>query len=170
MESRGQSPRLITSSLDEANYAQELDSRSQRGDQRLCEWKPDPDSVLHSSKGCMTIHLTRSQTICCVGSYDFTVHRGAAEIYGASLFEGDPSMRIYAPSTHALPIIRCLSPDGVDMELSSTGLDASSPLNLESLSPLFRRIWDANDYNNDDLWPRPPKTFSIVRQVPNLLV
>ncbi|KAF2144519.1 uncharacterized protein K452DRAFT_306341 [Aplosporella prunicola CBS 121167] len=89
----------------------------------------------------MTARLESGQTIAILGQYDLVVTKGVVMLYGAILRAGPQTRRILAPASHALPVIRCLSPDGSEVQLKSVRLELGS---LENLSPLYGRLWKAN--------------------------
>ncbi len=49
--------------------------------------------------------------------------------------------RVFAPSSHSLPVIRCLATDTESAELCLSSFE-DGLRSLESLSPLFGKLWD----------------------------
>lgn len=77
-----------------------------------------------------------------VGQYDLWVKAGVVSILGAKLHASARLYRVYAPSTHSLPVIKCVSGginDYTEIELRSfrNGLGR-----LENISNLYQRIWN----------------------------
>lgn len=134
-------------------------------DRLLCTWSGEPGSVLEESCDRIVIKLLEGQTVCFIGLYDLCVQRGAVEVCRATLYEGAKPQTIYAPSTHALPIIRCIS--SAVISLVSVPSAAKRMGLLQQFSPLFRRIWndwpDQHAYPDDELKRR---TFSWVCLLP----
>ena len=73
---------------------------------------------------------------------------------------------MYAPSTHSLPVIKCVA--GVDGEAEVEIKSCSSGLSrLRDLSPLFQRIWNGENTAADKLTLKGAsqdsrRTFSVV--------
>lgn len=74
---------------------------------------------------------------------------------GATLLPSKSSHRVYALSTHALPVIRCLVTDinGANLRLRSCENGLRS---LHALSPLYGRLW------NDQCGPLGPEYQHLV--------
>lgn len=96
-----------------------------------------------------------------VGQYDLWVRRGAVNIMGATLHASPKLHRVYAPSTHSLPVIRyARNPYGpANQPVEITILSCRSQLRLlRRLSWRFAKIWNR----------KPSKTGASV-PCPNLL-
>lgn len=85
------------------------------------------------------------QTLTLLGQYDIWVRKGAIVISGATLHASSKIYRVYAPSTHSLPVIRsCRDPFGPEYQpVEITILTCCSRIRLlRNLSPKFGRIWN----------------------------
>lgn len=89
---------------------------------------------------------TREQTLAIVGQYDIWVRKGAISLSGALLRASSKLHRVYAPTTHAIPVIRpSLDPYGSGPQMSEvTFFSCTSGLrSLKRISTSFGRIWNA---------------------------
>ncbi|KAK7527951.1 uncharacterized protein IWZ02DRAFT_414144 [Phyllosticta citriasiana] len=113
-------------------------------DVEVSSWAPSSENVSKHNSNGMTVRLAPGQTLASVGIYDILVKRGVVAFYGAILRAGPQALtyRVFAPATHALPVIQCLSPDGAEVELKS--VTSQLPL-MEKLSPLYGRLWKAEE-------------------------
>ncbi|OKL60783.1 Polynucleotide 5'-hydroxyl-kinase grc3 [Talaromyces atroroseus] len=96
--------------------------------------------------------------------YDIWVKRGVISVMGAKLHPSPNTYRVYAPSTHSLPVIKCVS--GVEgyaeVELQSC---SSNLCRLKNLSPHYARIWNSTETVGDCTTLRGnsyKRSFSIV--------
>jgi polynucleotide 5'-hydroxyl-kinase GRC3/NOL9 len=82
--------------------------------------------------------------------------------------------RVFAPSSHSLPVIRCLATDTESAELCLHQCEVGLR-SLESLSPLFGKLW------NEDPGPLGPEytkviqktkrsTFQVVSQISTTII
>ncbi|KAF2096339.1 hypothetical protein NA57DRAFT_42664, partial [Rhizodiscina lignyota] len=108
----------------------------------LCTWIRSSDNIVKDSPDCLTVRLQEGQTICCLGLYRLVVRRGAVEVCKATLHEGSEPQTIYAPTTHALPLIKCLSPRSAEVSFLSIPKAVNRLTLLNRFSPSFRRIWN----------------------------
>jgi len=83
--------------------------------------------------------LKAQQTVTHIGTYDILVIKGAVTIYGAILTADDGPRRVFAPSTHALPVIKCLSREA---EVQIKHVPGSGLVSLRIFSPLYGRFWN----------------------------
>lgn len=106
------------------------------------------------------------QRLSIVGQYELCVQKGQVTFMGSTLRPSDAFHRVFAASSHALPVIRCqgneVSAAEILLRVCSSGLEL-----LETLSPLFGRLWHKDggplgaEYS--DLLPKFNKsTFRIV--------
>lgn len=85
---------------------------------------------------------------------------------GAKLHPSPRVYRVFAPSTHSLPIIKCVA--GVDGEAEVELKSCNSGLSLlKHISPLYQRIWNGQNTAADKVTLKDsPKgsrrTFSVV--------
>lgn len=99
-----------------------------------------------------------------MGQYDIWVKRGVVSLMGAKLHPSPNVYRVYAPATHSLPVIKCVS--GVDgyaeVELTSC---RNGIYRLKDLSPLYQRVWNSKTETAADkvtLKGSSRRTFSVV--------
>jgi len=86
-------------------------------------------------------------------------------LMGAKLHPSPIAYRVYAPSTHSLPVIKCVS--GVDgyAEVELTSCHGNGIYRLKDLSPLYQRIWNSKTETAADkvtLKDKFRRTFSVV--------
>lgn len=109
-----------------------------------------------------------------IGHYDLWVKRGVVSLMGAKLHPSSQVYRVYAPSTHSLPVIKCVS--GVNGEAEVEFKSCHSGIyRLKELSPLYQRIWNGKNTTADKLTlkgtPQSTKrTFSVVSFIPDCLL
>ncbi|KAM5447645.1 Polynucleotide 5'-hydroxyl-kinase grc3 [Microsporum audouinii] len=150
----------IGTSQDDDEYAVEDDNKSQspREDGReesnlpalisepqenflLSKGRITRDSVVYTREDAVCLRLKLKTTLAIVGQYDIWVKRGVVSVMGAKLYPSPTVHRVYAPSTHSLPVIKSVSgPDGyAEVELISVqdGLPQ-----LSRISNLYYRIWN----------------------------
>ena len=128
----------------------------------LSSFRPSSSNVLHETSIEWTVRLGRKdvcavilslktctetciQTLAIVGQYDIWVRKGAISISGALLRASSTLHRVYAPTTHAIPVIRpSLDPYGSGPQSSEiTFLSCGSGLrSLKRISTSFGRIWN----------------------------
>lgn len=79
-----------------------------------------------------------------LGQYDLWVKRGVVSVMGAKLHPSSQVYRVYAPSTHSLPVIKCVA--GVDGEAEVELKSCNSGLSrLRDVSPLYQRVWNGEN-------------------------
>lgn len=102
--------------------------------------------------------LRQNDTLCFVGHYELHTLSGAVAVYGATVVAGS-HVQIFAPATHALPTIVCLTPTAtIEIRQSVSHIQA-----LGRVSPLYRRIWtqSSKDRRNSRI-PADAKTYNLV--------
>jgi hypothetical protein len=110
---------------------------------------------------------TRLQSMVLIGHYDLWVKRGVVSLMGAKLHPSPRVYRVYAPSTHSLPVIKCVS--GVDGAAEVEFKSCHSGIyRLRDLSHLYQRIWNGANTPADKLSLKQQeqstrRTFSVVR-------
>jgi polynucleotide 5'-hydroxyl-kinase GRC3/NOL9 len=98
-----------------------------------------------------------------VGIYDFWVKRGVISLMGAKVPSSPNLSRVYAPSTHSLPVIKYVSgTEGyaeVEIRSCNTGISR-----LGELSPLFCGIWHSRKLVANEIppWDGVWRTFLAV--------
>lgn len=107
-----------------------------------------------------------SKNLALIGQYDLWVKRGIVSLLGAKLHPSSRVYRVYAPSTHSLPVIKCVA--GVDGEAEVEVKSCNSGISrLRDLSPLYQRIWNGQNTAADkatlkDALKNSRRTFSVV--------
>jgi polynucleotide 5'-hydroxyl-kinase GRC3/NOL9 len=90
------------------------------------------------------------QSIVLIGHYDLWVKRGVVSLMGAKLHPSSRVYRVYAPSTHSLPVIKCVT--GVDGAAEVEFKSCHSGISrLRDLSPLYQRVWNSGNTLADRL-------------------
>jgi len=106
------------------------------------------------------------QNMVLLGQYDLWVKRGVVSVMGAKLHPSSRVYRVYAPSTHSLPVIKCVA--GVDGEAEVEIKSCNSGLShLRDVSPLYQRIWNGDNTAADKVTLKgisknSRRTFSVV--------
>ncbi|OCK84388.1 hypothetical protein K432DRAFT_389547 [Lepidopterella palustris CBS 459.81] len=126
----------------------------------LCTWVPSLKNIKSSSDDHLTVSLERNETITLIGTYDFTVNKGYVVADGAVIKADGVKHRVYAPSTHAIPIIRALGEENEVQFFSCRTMRS-----LEKLSPLYSKIWNARIREGETgvQLSLDSKSFSVVR-------
>ncbi|KAI9707278.1 MAG: Polynucleotide 5'-hydroxyl-kinase grc3 [Candelina mexicana] len=109
----------------------------------LSTFTPSAKNVLRNVKSGVVVKLKPGETLASLGQYDFRVRKGVVTLMGATLRKSPTLYRVYAPSTHSIPVVRCVGTSQIvsheaEIEFGhcDTGLHS-----LGKLSPLFGRIW-----------------------------
>ena len=85
---------------------------------------------------------------------------------GAKLHPSSQLHRVYAPSTHSLPVIKCVA--GIDGDAEVEIKSCTSGISrLRDLSPLYQRIWAGENTAADKITLKgaakdSKRTFSVV--------
>ncbi|KAL8758531.1 MAG: hypothetical protein Q9184_003898 [Pyrenodesmia sp. 2 TL-2023] len=114
-------------------------------DRLLSTFVPTDDNVIEQTSSAWTVSLKAGDTIVLVGQYDLWVRRGAVSVLGAVLYANPKTQRIFAPSTHSLPVIKPIrNPYGSGHQQTIiTVSNCSSGLRmLRQVSPKFCRLWN----------------------------
>lgn len=134
-------------------------------DAQLSSFDGSDEGILARDVNSVKLKLKFGEYVTHIGQYSLRVEVGSVLIYGATLHAGLRVYEVFAPSTHALPDIRCISPLGAVIELISRNY---KPMRLLGrLSPLYERIWncrveDATKLNDDNSFRADPRSFSYV--------
>ncbi|KAL9624186.1 MAG: hypothetical protein Q9204_007893 [Flavoplaca sp. TL-2023a] len=107
-----------------------------------------------------------------IGQYQIWVRKGAVSVLGATLHPSSAAYRVFAPSTHSLPVIRPIwnpfGPAEQPVEITIVSFRSGIRL-LKQVSPHFGRIWSTainvsgditNEANGTE--PRVKRTYSIL--------
>ena len=110
----------------------------------FCTWKPTSTNYERVDSRTKRVHLAADETLCLAGEYGLVVETGSVLLYGATLHASNKIYTVFAPSTHDLPVMKCLSAQATAVFGSmDTGMR-----DLGSLSPMFSRIWPVNGVGN----------------------
>ncbi|KAL5323330.1 hypothetical protein ACEPPN_007864 [Leptodophora sp. 'Broadleaf-Isolate-01'] len=132
----------------------------------LSSFKPAKSNLKDLGAGAIRVKLAPGERLVIVGQYGLCVKEGQITLMGSTLQPSKASHRVFAASSHSLPVIRCLSTDinSADIVLRNcySGLE-----DLEMMSPLFGRLWNYHSgplgAEHEDLLPRfKNSTFRIL--------
>lgn len=117
---------------------------------QLSTWKLTEDSQTRVSctESSINIELLPGETIALIGSYDLLVSFGAVLLYGAILTASTKLYRVYAPASHALPVIEGNSAGKAKIKISVVKNGLRS---MARLSPLFKRLWNKDRDVREDI-------------------
>ncbi|KAL8771680.1 MAG: hypothetical protein Q9209_002871 [Squamulea sp. 1 TL-2023] len=146
---------------------------------QLSTFMPPNDHMDDQLEDAVTIRLDDS-TLTLIGQYELWVRQGAVSLLGAVLRPSSAVYRVFAPSTHSLPVIRSIrnpyGPADQPIEVTITSL-RSGTRSLKQVSPMFDRIWnkaievsDMNVYESGDMKPSldlVKRTYSILKSSSN---
>ncbi|KAJ5132355.1 hypothetical protein N7448_006513 [Penicillium atrosanguineum] len=122
--------------------------------------------IVYADDSTLCVRIKEKMNLVLVGQYDLWVKRGIVSVMGAKLHPSSQVYRVYAPSTHSLPVIKCVA--GVDGEAEVEIKSCSSGLScLRDLSPLYQRIWNGQNTAADKLTLKGAsqdsrRTFSVL--------
>ncbi|GAB1215075.1 Polynucleotide 5'-hydroxyl-kinase grc3 [Aspergillus terreus] len=132
----------------------------------LSKTRLNKSNIVYSDEHTLCVRIKEKLSLVVIGHYDVWVKRGVISLMGAKLHPSPRLYRVYAPSTHSLPVIKCVS--GVDgaaeVEIKSCH---SGIYRLRDLSPLYQRIWNGSNTSADKLTlknaePHARRTFSVL--------
>ena len=111
------------------------------------------------------IELPAGQSLAVVGEYDLWLRKGSISVLGATIHSSSILYRIYAPQTHAIPLIKALTnPFGTSLQIADFRLcSADSGIHqLRNCNSRFSRIWSREQgtmasfhINHDETNPHP---------------
>ncbi|KAL9591673.1 MAG: hypothetical protein Q9179_007484, partial [Wetmoreana sp. 5 TL-2023] len=119
---------------------------------QLSTFVPSKDNVIGQTDQEWTINL-KGETMTLLGQYEIWVKEGAISIQGAILYPSPSVYTIFAPSTHALPLIRSIrnpyrpSPQQTIITISN---HRSGIRLLKEISPKFDRLWNRAKARTDE--------------------
>ncbi|GAM87489.1 hypothetical protein ANO11243_055140 [Dothideomycetidae sp. 11243] len=93
---------------------------------------------------CLQVRLDDGERLTCSGIYTLTVLIGAISVYGAFLTPESKPQTIYAPWSHALPVVIGRT-DSTTIQLRDSDSAKSSIKTTRHLSPLWNGIWSPDD-------------------------
>lgn len=107
----------------------------------LSTYPENAADIVTNTEQLLSVRLKAGDRVTFNGQYGLWVKSGTVSLYGAILGAGRDMQEIhhvFAPSTHALPAIACVS-ERCEIDVWNCG---HSMLKLSKLSPLYRRIWN----------------------------
>ncbi|KAL1886115.1 Polynucleotide 5'-hydroxyl-kinase grc3 [Paecilomyces lecythidis] len=129
----------------------------------LSKTRLNKSSIVYADENRLCVRIKEKMNLVAVGQYDIWVKRGVISLMGAKLHPSPNLYRVYAPSTHSLPVIKCVT--GIEgyaeVEISSCH---SGMYRLGDLSPLYQRIWNSKNTAADKatLNGNSRRTFSVL--------
>ncbi|EGE01860.1 grc3 [Trichophyton equinum CBS 127.97] len=102
-----------------------------------------PDDIVYARDDALCLRLRVGESLAIIGRYDLWVKRGVVSVMGAKLYPCDRLYRVYAPSTHSLPILKSVSGLNGFSEFELISVDDGLP-ELAKISNLFDRIWNGS--------------------------
>ncbi|KAH1582177.1 Polynucleotide 5'-hydroxyl-kinase grc3 [Aspergillus fumigatus] len=132
----------------------------------LSKTRLNKSNIVSSDERTLCVRIKEKMTLVLLGHYDLWVKRGVISLMGAKLHPSPRLYRVYAPSTHSLPVIKCVA--GVDGESEIEVKSCNSGIyRLRHLSPLYQRIWNGKHTAADKLTLKKvsastKRTFSVL--------
>ncbi|PKX98130.1 putative RNA processing protein Grc3 [Aspergillus novofumigatus IBT 16806] len=132
----------------------------------LSKTRLNKSNIVSSDEHTLCVCIKEKMTLVLLGHYDLWVKRGVISLMGAKLHPSPRLYRVYAPSTHSLPVIKCVA--GVDGEAEIEVKSCHSGIyRLRHLSPLYQRIWNGKNTPADKLTLKnasasTKRTFSVL--------
>jgi len=125
---------------------------------RLCDWLFSPKKIVSSTDQETTLKLDQNESITHIGSYTFVVLQGRVSIEGVNAFAsgGSSVYHVDAPTTRYISRIKGLAKSNT---IRFGHVNDQGMRKFSSLSPLYRRIWNAENRN------KPAQSFVRVSQV-----
>ncbi|KKA21975.1 Polynucleotide 5'-hydroxyl-kinase grc3 [Rasamsonia emersonii CBS 393.64] len=129
----------------------------------LSKTRLNKTNVVYSDERVLCVRIKEKMNLVLIGVYDIWVKRGVISLMGAKLHPSPKLYRVYAPSTHSLPVIKCVSGvEGyaeVEIQSSHSGI-----YRLKELSPLYHRIWNSGETAADKVTLKGSsrRTFSVL--------
>ncbi|PYI07266.1 hypothetical protein BO78DRAFT_367178 [Aspergillus sclerotiicarbonarius CBS 121057] len=151
---------------DEEGYESPADTPVQVQDFPLSKTRLNKNNIVYSDEHRLCVRIKEKMSLVMLGHYDLWVKRGVVSLMGAKLHPSSRVYRVYAPSTHSLPVIKCVS--GVNGEAEVEFKSCHSGIyRLKDLSPLYQRIWNGKNTAADKLTlkgasPSAKRTFSVL--------
>ncbi|KAF3386835.1 Polynucleotide 5'-hydroxyl-kinase grc3 [Penicillium rolfsii] len=132
----------------------------------LSKARLNKSNIVYADHETMCVRIKEKTNLALLGQYDLWVKRGVVSLMGAKLHPSARAFRVYAPSTHSLPVIKCVS--GVDGEAEVEIKSCKSGLaRLRYLSPLYQKIWNGENTAADKITLKGAlkdsrRTFSVL--------
>ncbi|KAI9373292.1 hypothetical protein BJX61DRAFT_390822 [Aspergillus egyptiacus] len=150
----------------EDGYASPADTPTLTMEFPLSKMRLNKSNIVYSDEDTLCVRIREKMSIVLTGQYDVWVKRGVVSIMGAKLHPSPRVYRVYAPSTHSLPVVKCVS--GVDGAAEVEFKSCRSGISrLRDLSPLYQRIWNSTNTSADKFSlkkvdPSTRRTFSVL--------
>ncbi|KAL8881612.1 MAG: hypothetical protein Q9198_001215 [Flavoplaca austrocitrina] len=132
---------------------------------------PSQHTMTSTLEDTLTVRLD-DNPLTLIGQYQIWVRKGAVSVLGATLHPSSAAYRVFAPSTHSLPVIRPIrNPFGpAEQPVEITIVSFRSGIRwLKQVSPHFGRIWStainvSGDITNQANGTEPcrRRTYSIL--------
>ncbi|KAL2816805.1 hypothetical protein BDW59DRAFT_136434 [Aspergillus cavernicola] len=132
----------------------------------LSKIRLNKSNIVYNDEHTLCVRIREKMSIVLIGHYDLWVKRGVVSLMGAKLHPSPRTYRVYAPSTHSLPVIKCVS--GVDGAAEVEFKSCRSGISrLRDLSPFYQRVWNSANTPADRLSlktvePTTKRTFSVL--------
>ncbi|GAB7352115.1 hypothetical protein MBLNU459_g2611t1 [Dothideomycetes sp. NU459] len=143
------------------SYEDSIDPDKSIQSRKLSTLGSDGSCIISDQTDRLTLRLQQDETATLVGEYDLRVITGIVIVYGAVLRPSHKSHRVYAPSTHALPVITAKG--GVaEIAIVSSGPSLGR---LSKLSPLWGRLWNGQNQKDPETVQESTmsKSFALLR-------
>ncbi|KAL4980408.1 hypothetical protein BDW66DRAFT_166544 [Aspergillus desertorum] len=116
----------------------------------LSKIRLNKSNIVYSDEDTLCVRIREKMSIVLIGHYDLWVKRGVVSLMGAKLHPSPRVYRVYAPSTHSLPVIKCVTGvnGAAEVEFKSCH---SGITRLRGLSPLYQRVWNSGNTPADKL-------------------
>ncbi|KAJ5390534.1 Polynucleotide 5'-hydroxyl-kinase grc3 [Penicillium cataractarum] len=110
----------------------------------LSKARLNKSNILYADDDAMCVRIKEKTNLALLGQYDIWVKRGVVSLMGAKLHPSARAYRVYAPSTHSLPVIKCVS--GVEGEAEVEIKSCKSGIaRLRDISPIYQKIWNGQN-------------------------
>ncbi|KAJ5960533.1 uncharacterized protein N7479_007683 [Penicillium vulpinum] len=132
----------------------------------LSKARLNKSNIVYSDESTLCIRIKERTNLALLGHYDLWVKRGVVSLMGAKLHPSSQLHRVYAPSTHSLPVIKCVA--GIDGDAEVEIKSCTSGISrLRDLSPLYQRIWTGDNTAADKITLKgaakdSKRTFSVL--------
>ncbi|KAJ9303910.1 hypothetical protein DTO217A2_6610 [Paecilomyces variotii] len=161
--SDGVEEEILAQNEDDESYESPTNIATEIENFPLSKTRLNKSSIVYADEHRLCVRIREKMNLVAVGQYDIWVKRGVISLMGAKLHPSPNLYRVYAPSTHSLPVIKCVT--GIEgyaeVEISSCH---SGIYRLEDLSPLYKRIWNSKSTAADKvtLKGNSRRTFSVL--------
>ncbi|KAL8798674.1 MAG: hypothetical protein Q9182_006485 [Xanthomendoza sp. 2 TL-2023] len=130
----------------------EESAKAETSAKQLLKYIPTDNDTTGHSENDITLRLV-DDILILIGQYEIWVRKGAISILGAVLYPSSSAHRVFAPSTHSLPVIRPVrnpfGPPDQPVEISILSFQCGIRL-LKQISPMFGLIWNKGIKLSDD--------------------